>query len=61
MVTMIYEGLDDEKELEMVSIVNQNKIVSDSNCDSDDENDENIFDKDIDEELEATPKTTVNG
>ena len=62
---MSYEGLDDEEELKMVPAVNQNnnnyKVVSNSKSESDDkEVEENVFDNDIDEKEEATPKTIIN-
>ena len=60
LVTTSYEGSDDEKELDMVSIFNQNNgnsdIVSDSNSDSDNKS---IVDEDINNNIEATLKTTI--
>ena len=59
---MSYERSDDEGELEMVPIVNNNfynyNVVSDS--ESDNENEEIIFDEDIHKEVKVTPKTTIN-
>ena len=65
LVTTSYEGSNDKEGLETVPIVNQNNdnydVVSDSKSESDDNKaEENIFDDDIDEEVKATPKTTVN-
>ena len=58
LVTMSYEGLNDEEELKMVSIVNENNNV---NKITDIKNDnENVFNKDIDNKVEVTPKTTIN-
>ena len=63
LVTKSYDGLDDEEEHEMIPIVNQNNnycnTVSDSESKSEDnEGKENVFDKDIDKEVKATP--TIN-
>ena len=62
LVTISYEGLDDEEELEMVTIISENKndynVVSDSK--SDDKSEENFFDEDINKEVEATCKTTIS-
>ena len=65
MVTTSYEGSDEEEEFNPVPIVNQHNIscniVSDSKSESDDnEMEENFFDEDINEEVEATPKTTIS-
>ena len=62
-----YEGSDDEKELEVVPVDNNNNgvnVVSDSDSESSnselDKNDENIFDKDVDDHIIDPPKTTIN-
>ena len=62
-----YEGLDEEEGLKIVPIENNNNdvnVVSDSNSDSCDEvfesNKENLFDEDIDDQVKASPETTVN-
>ena len=65
LVTMSYEGLDEEEELKMVPIINNNNnnnnIVSASDSDTDIENDnKNVFDEDIDDEVKVTSKTTIN-
>ena len=64
LATMTYEGSDDEEELERVSVVNQNinnyNEVSDSKSESDNKSEENLFDVDIDKEVEATPKITIS-
>ena len=61
---MNYERSDDEKELKMVPIVGQNNnksdVLRDSNSNSDNKSQENLFDKDINKEVEMTPKTTFN-
>ena len=57
-----YEGFYDDEELETVPLINQNKnncyVVN--NSESDDEVEVNLFNKDFDTEVEATPKTTTN-
>ena len=63
MVLMSYEGSDDKEELKMLPVINQNNnnyydIVSDSNGDN--ELEENFFDEEINDEFEATTKTTIN-
>ena len=64
LVTKDYEGSDDEEELETLQIINDNNnsyIVIDFNGNTDIKNgNKNCFDKDIDNEVEATPKTTIN-
>ena len=63
LVTTSYEGSDDEEELEAVSIINQNNnnAVSASHSESDEEqSEENCFNDDIDKEVKATPKSTIN-
>ena len=62
-----YKGLDDEEELEIVPEDNKNNdvnVVSNSDSPSSDEdfenNKENFFDKDINNQAIASPKTTVN-
>ena len=66
-LTMSYEGLDEDEELETVPVENNNNnvnVVSDSNSDSRDEDfesiKENLFDDNIDDQVKASPKTTVN-
>ena len=61
---MSYEGSDDEEELVMSQTVsennnNNNNIISDFDSYSDDKNEENVFVKDIDKEVEATPKAII--
>ena len=59
LVTISYEGLDNEEEFEMVSIVTNNNnvnVVSDSKSHNDNKNKENFFDQDINDEVKATPK-----
>ena len=62
--TTSYEGSNDEEELKTVPIVNENNInnnvVSDSDNDSKNENQEYLFNKDINEEVKVAPKTTIN-
>ena len=62
-----YVGSDDEEELEIVPVDNKNNnvnVVSDSDSDSNDEdfenNEEFLFDEDINDQVIASPKTTVN-
>ena len=61
---MSYKGSDDEEELQTIPVVNNNNdinIVSDLDSDDDIKNDNKIFfHKDINDEVKATPKTTVN-
>ena len=61
---MKYEGLDDEEELKMVPIVSQNNHhnnkISDSNSGNNDKNKENVFNENIDKEVEVTLKITIN-
>ena len=62
---MSYEGSDDEEEPETVSVFNQNNknytVVSDSKSESEeDECEENLIDDDIEQEVKATPNTTIN-
>ena len=66
-LTMIYEGLDDKEELETVPIESNNNninVVSDSDSDSSDQDfesiEENFFDDDIDDQVKASPETTVS-
>ena len=66
-LTMTYEGPDDEEELKIVPIENNNinvNIVSNSNSDSSDEdfesNEENFLDEDINDQVKASPETTIN-
>ena len=58
---MSYEGLDDEEKLKMVPVNNQNNnhyyVVSDSESDGEDE--EKIFYKDVKKEVEANPMTAI--
>ena len=60
MITTKYEGSDDEVKLETVPIIsNNNNYVKVTDSDSHDniKNDsKNIFGKDIDDKVEATPK-----
>ena len=58
-----YEGLDDEEELEMILVINQNNnnyyyLVSDS--ESNDKAHDNLFDENINNEVEATLIAIVN-
>ena len=62
-----YEGSDDEEELKIVPVDNKNNninVVSDSRTDTNDNdfenNEENFFDEDIDDQVIASPKTTIN-
>ena len=59
MVPTSYEGSDDNEEVAMVPEINQNSSnnyngISDSK--TNDNAKENVFDKDFDNEFEATPK-----
>ena len=63
-LTMSYEGLDEEEEPKMVPVVINNSnvnVVSDSNSDSSDKkfenNEDNLFDEDIDDQLKVSPQT----
>ena len=62
LVTMSYE--DNENELEMIPVVMQNNndynVVSDSKSESDDKSEENLFDVNINKEVETRPKTIIN-
>ena len=63
MVPMTYKGLDNEEELKMVPVTshnnnNYNYVVSHS--EGNDVVNENLFDKDVDDEVEASSKTNVN-
>ena len=64
LLTISYEGLDSEEELEPIPIVNNNNninLVGDSNSDDDIENDNNkLFEEDLDDKVNVTPKTTIN-
>ena len=64
LVTMSYEGQDNEEELKMVPVINNNNnlnVVSDPNNYDDIKNDNNnFFDKDIDDEVKATLQTAIN-
>ena len=57
MVTMTYEGSDENEDLKTVPIINNNddnyNIVSDKH-------EENFFNKDIDDKVKVTTKTTIN-
>ena len=66
-VTISYEGSDKEKALETVPFVSNNNNVnevSDFKSDSSEEdfknNDDNFFDKDINEQVKTSPQTTIN-
>ena len=66
-LNMSYEGSGDEEELKTVPVENNNNnvnVVSDSDSDSSDEDFENnkgsLFDEDINDQVIALPKTTVN-
>ena len=66
-VTTSYEGLDDEEELETVPVaINNNNVNIVSNSDSDsskddfENNNDNFFDKEIDNQIKITHQTTVN-
>ena len=54
----------DEEELKMVPIINNynnSNVVSESDSDDNIESDnKNFFDEDIDDQVKATPKTTIN-
>ena len=58
MIPTSYEGLNDDEEIKMVSVVSQNNnyyyVVSDSN--SNDEVEEHFFDKEINNEVKASHK-----
>ena len=61
-VTTSYDGLDEEEELETVSIVNNNNsvnTVSDSNSDSSEEDfknsKDNFFDEDVNDQVKISP------
>ena len=59
---MSYEGSDDEEELKMVPIISNNNsnLVIDSDSDNNTKNDnKNVLDKNIDDEVETNPKTTI--
>ena len=63
LVPISYVGLDDDDDDEMVPVINQNKSINYnvvSDAESDVKVNENLFNKDIDDENEATPKNTVN-
>ena len=60
---MSYEESENDQEFKIDPIINQNNnnnsnIVSDSKSKSDDK--EKLFDDDVNEDTEVTPKTTVN-
>ena len=61
LVTMSYDGSDEEEELKMVPIVIQNNnnynVVSDLDNGSNDENKETLLDENINEEVKMTPTT----
>ena len=61
---MSYEESNEEEELKMPSVINnynKSNVVSDSDRDNDTKKDDkNFFDEDIDNEVKATPKTTIN-
>ena len=68
-VTTSYEGSNEEEEFETVLIINNHNnmnmnIVSDSNSDDSyddiENNDKNLFDKDINDQVKETPQTTNN-
>ena len=61
LVTMRYEGSNDEEELKAVPRVSQNNnytsIITDSKSDNDNKNNnKNLFDKDINKDIKATPR-----
>ena len=62
LVTISYEGSNDEEELEMVLVINGNNnnynIVGDSK--SNNEVQKNSFDDNINEDIKVTLKTTIN-
>ena len=63
---MSCEGSDDDKELKAVPVVNNNNnnvnVVTDFNSHNDIKHDnKNLFDEDIDDEVEAAPHTTIKG
>ena len=64
MVTASCDWSDNEEKLESAPVDKQNNDncneVSDSKSDSDDKSEENLFDVDISEEVEATPKISIN-
>ena len=61
-VTTSYEGLDKEEELEMVPTDNNVNVVSSSKSNSSKEDFKNskFFDEDINDQVIATPQTTIN-
>ena len=63
-MTTSYEGWKDEEELKTVPLVNNNNIsdiLTNSKSDDGIKNDnKNIFDDDINDEVEATTETTIN-
>ena len=55
--------MDDNDDVKMVTIINQNNNNSYnvvSICKIDDKANKNLFDKDVNDQVEATPKITVN-
>ena len=56
MVPTSYEGLDNDEELKMIHVINQNN--NNNYTESKTDNEENLFDEDVNEEEEAAPKTT---
>ena len=63
MAPMTYEGSDDDEEHELVPLMNQNNNNNYNiarNVESKSVNGKNLFNKNVNEEVEATHKTTVN-
>ena len=64
LVTTIYERSIDEEELKLVPILSQSinhyNVVNDSNSESGNKSEGNLFDKDINETVKAPSKITIN-
>ena len=65
LVPISYKGSDDNKELKIVPLINQNNNDNNYNVVSDSESKNadggNLFDEDVNKEVEATPRIIVNG
>ena len=65
MVPTSYKGSGDNKELKIVPLINQNNNDNNYNVVSDSESKNadggNLFDEDVNKEVEATPRIIVNG
>ena len=57
-VTMSYEGQDEEEELQIANVVNDSE--SDSSNNDIKNNNDNFFDEVINNQVKATPQTTIN-